>query len=133
MGTKSDVACAVAIRVRFYSNIVLSGSDSDQAHIRRIAISEFLMSVVDLFVVAARGSVFRTKTADPRNVEEGFGPFVPLSERSGRWIENMGFFSIFKETGLHPALVYVAFYHTGRDKDQVELLEPFYSYRWRTG
>lgn len=86
----------------YSSKIILLGSNYDQTDIWRIAITELLVPIVVSFVAAAHEGVFISKTADPRIAEEEFDVFVPLSERSVRWVEDLGFLAIFKDTSFDP-------------------------------
>lgn len=113
-----------------YSNCILSGSDSDQEHIWRIAITDFLVSVVDLCVASARDGVYISRTAIPKIAAEGYGMLVSLSERSVPWIKNLGFFATIKDTGFDPALSLVVSRRSREvDWDSIDLLDPFYSHR----
>lgn len=49
-----------------------------------------------------------SETADPRIGREVFDVLLHLSNRSARWIENLGFFLITRETGVDPAVAYIA-------------------------
>lgn len=117
----------------FYSNIVHSGSNSDQANIWRKAITEVLVSIVVHFIAATREGVFMSRTSDPRIPGEGFGVLFPLSKGSVRWKEDLGFSAITKETCFDPALPYFASCRILEvDWSQADLLDLNYLYRWRT-
>lgn len=91
----------------YYSSIILWGSGSDQAHIWRIGITEFLVSVVIVFFAAAHDVVLMCKTAGPKIAEEGFGVLVSLSEQPVRWIDDLGAFGSIIEISFDSALANV--------------------------
>lgn len=118
----------------YFSTIIPLASGSDQAHIWRIAINAFLVSVVISYVAAAHDGLFISRTFNPRIAEEWLAVVVPLVERSVRLIEQLGLLVVIIKSNFDLALVFVAF--CGRKEvewDQVDLLDSFQLYIWWTG
>lgn len=92
----------------YYSKSVMIGSEADNAHVWQIAINKFLVFAMVSFVAAAQDSACMPKTDDERIVVGGLGMLVRMLERPIRWFEDLGFFSISRQTNFDSVLAYVA-------------------------